>query len=59
MSVISVLIAILIAGGASYLIKIAPFLSPFWKGVAYVLIALIFTVWLLRQLRAAGIDMTI
>lgn len=59
MSLITVLIAILIAGGASYLVKIAPFLTPFWKGVAYLLIAIFFIVWLLRQFRAAGIDMTI
>ena len=59
MSLIAVLIAILIAGGLSYLVKIAPFLNPFWKGVAYVAIAVVFIVWLLRQLRAAGIDMTI
>ena len=59
MSLITLLIAIIIAGGLSYLVKIAPFLTPFWKGVAYLAIGVIFVIWLLKQLRAAGIDMTI
>lgn len=59
MSVISVVIAILIAGGLSYLVRISTFLSPFWKGVAWVVIGVVFAIWLLRQLRAAGVDMVI
>lgn len=59
MSLIATLIAVIIAGVAAYLIKIAPFIGQFWKGVAYAVIAVFFLIWLLRQLRAAGIDMTI
>lgn len=59
MSLITLLIAIIIAGGLSYLVKIAPFLSPFWKGLAYLAIGIIFLIWLLKYLRASGVDMTI
>ena len=58
MSLIAVLIAIIVAGGLSYLIKISP-LSQVWKVIAYGVIVIFFLVWLLRNFRAAGIDMTI
>jgi hypothetical protein len=58
MSLITTLIAIIIAGGLSYLVKISP-LGQVWKVLAWGIIAIFFLVWLLRQFRAAGIDMTI
>lgn len=58
MSLIHLLIAIIIAGGLSYLIRISP-LGQLWKVLAWGAIAIFFLVWLLQQLRAAGIDMTI
>lgn len=58
MSLITILIVLLIVGGISYLIKIAP-IDQIWKTLAYVAIAIFFLVWLLRQLRASGVDMTI
>lgn len=58
MSLITILIAIVIAGGLAYLLKISP-LGPMWKGIGYAVIAIFFLVWLLRQLKATGVDMTI
>jgi len=58
MSLIAVLIAIIVAGGLSYLVKISP-LGQVWKVIAYGVIVIFFLVWLLRNFRAAGIDMTI
>lgn len=58
MSLLTVLIGIIIAGGLSYLVKVLP-IGQVWKVVAYGVITIVFLVWLFRQLRAAGIDMTI
>lgn len=58
MSIVTLLIVIVIIGGVTYLIKIAP-IEQIWKTLAYVAIAIFFLVWLLRQLRASGVDMTI
>jgi len=58
MSLLSVLIAIIIAGGLSYIVRVLP-ISQMFKVVAYAVIALFFLVWLFRSLKAAGIDMTI
>lgn len=58
MSLLTILIVIVIIGGVAYLIKILP-IDQIWKTLAYVAIAIFFLVWLLRQLRAAGVDMTI
>lgn len=58
MSLIEALIAIIVAGGLSYLVKISP-LGQVWKVLAWGVIAIFFLVWFLRQLRATGVDMTI
>jgi len=58
MSLLSVLIAIIIAGGLSYIVRVLP-IAQMWKVISYAVIALFFLVWLFRALRAAGIDMTI
>jgi len=58
MSLITILIIIIIIGGLAYLIKMLP-IDQIWKTLAYVAIVIFFLVWLLRQLRAAGVDMTI
>lgn len=58
MSLLSLLIAIIIAGGLSYIVKVLP-IGQMWKVIAYVAIALFFIYWLFQQLKAAGIDMKI
>lgn len=58
MSLITILIVLVIVGGVAYLIKIAP-IDQLWKNIGYVVIAVVVIVWLLKQLRAAGVDLGI
>lgn len=58
MNLWNVLIAIIIAGGLSALVKYLP-IGQVWKMLAWGAIALFFTIWLIGQLKASGINPTI
>jgi hypothetical protein len=58
MSLITVVIVVVVIGVIAFFIKQSP-IDQLWKNICYGLMALFLIVWLLMQMKKAGVDIVL